>query len=133
MNANTILAVEAKSNNDTFKSTWGNDWSNFTAEDIRKFENECESKFNTDAEVKNCVAQKLGSASGKKGVNWGNIGTSAQQFLSGFMNNESTSSPEVYTNQNYDPPKNNTGAWVLGILGVAALGFGIWYFRFKKK
>lgn len=131
MNVNTILAIEAKTNKESFKPTWGNDWSNFTAEDIRKFENDCETKFNTDAEVKNCVAQKMGAASGKQGVNWGNIGTSAQQFLSGLMNN--SGSQQTYTNQNYEAPKSNAGAWVIGILSVTALGFGIWYFGFRKK
>lgn len=141
MNANTITAIAEAKKGETLVKTWGNDgWSNVTGDQKRAIENQCESQYNTQAEVNACVARKLsalggGSGSGSTGggINLTNLGTSAQQFLSGFMAGKNQGDTNVYTNTNYEPPKSKTGTYVLIGLGVVALGVGIWYFGFKKK
>lgn len=133
MDATTYLGLGAAAKGVKIPNTWGGDWSNADAAQIRKWENECESKFNTDAEVKNCIAQKMsGDTTGK--INWGNIGTSAQQFISGVLAGRQESG-QTYTNDNYTPPKSTTGTgtYVMIGLGVVAAGLAIWYFGFRKK
>lgn len=134
MNANTITAISALSKGETIQKTWGeNDWSNATADEIRRFENECESKFNTDAEVKACVDEKIKSTLGGKlsGVNWGNLGASAKQLIGGITGSQNTS--QYDTNVNYKSPKDNNGALILGGIAVVLAGVAIWYFGFRKK
>lgn len=138
MNANTITAIAEAKKGESLVETWGNDgWSNITGDQRRAIENQCESQFNTQAEVNACVAKKIssiGSGSSGGGINFTNLGASAQQFVSGFMaNRPNKGDTTVYTNTNYEPPKTKTGTYVLIGLGVVAIGVGIWYFGFRKK
>ena len=136
MNAVNYIALEAKSEGKQAVSTWGSGWNNATGSELRMIENECESLFNTDAEVQKCIQSKLGSA-GKAGsgfgsrINWGNVGQSAADFISGLSNKGGGNTP-VYDNSNYTPPKKDM-TWLWVTLGVAAVGGAVWFFGFRNK
>jgi hypothetical protein len=129
MTATDIIALRAANTGKSVKPSWDDSWSNFSAEDVRKFENECESKFNTDAEVRACVAEKM--KSGKTGgINWGELFSTGLGAAQNYRDNKQFGNSGTYV-----PPtetKNNTGLYVgLGIIAVIGVGIGI-YFVTKK-
>ncbi len=128
MNATEIMYLKARSEEKPLINKWGANWSGFTAEDIRKFENECESKFNTDEEVAACVSEK--KKSGKTGgINWGNLFSTGLTTIQNIRENQGSGGVGYTTNYTPEPPKkNNTALWVtLGIVGVAGIVGLVWY------
>ncbi len=128
----TILTPQSEQKtNKTWEQSWDCpnaecEWSNFSAEQIRKFENDCETQFNTNEDVQKCVKRKkAGSVGGdilNAGLDWFNNRPSA----SGNIDTTTT------LDTDYDK-KSNTGLWVgLGIFGAVGVGVAIWYFGFKK-
>jgi hypothetical protein len=133
MNATEIMYLQAKADDKKLVNKWGSSWSGFTAEEVRKFENECESKFNTDAEVNACVAEK--KKSGKTtGINWGNIFTTGLNTIQSIKENQGTGGNGYRADYAPDPPKkSNTALWVIvGVVGVAGVVGLVWYMNKNK-
>lgn len=120
MDASTIVAIEAKREGIPVGNTWSTDWSNITPAEAA-------------AQAATQGAGSGGTASGG-GVNWGGIGSAAQQLFSGWRQSKGTGaySPSPTS---YDPPKkDNTGLYIaLGVGAIALVGVAVWYFGFKKK
>lgn len=135
MSASTTAFILERNKKEGYAS-WndGEEWTNFTGEEIRKFENECESKFNTEGEVKACVAEKIkGRAQSSGKVNWGSVANNAIDFFNQYRDNknatDSGSTPYI------EPEKKSNGL-LIGISvvgGLALLGTGIWYLGFRNK
>lgn len=116
MNAVNYIAMEAKSEGKQAVSTWSNGWSNVTAQDV--------------SDAAKGSAGKAGSGFGSN-INWGNVGQSAADFISGLSNKGGGNTP-VYDNSNYTPPKKDM-TWLWVTLGVAAVGGAVWFFGFRNK
>ena len=139
MSASTTAFVQQRNMKDGHVS-WntGKEWSNFTESEIRKFENDCESQFNTEAEIKKCVASKIGaraekSGSGNSQVDWGAAANSAIDFFNQYRDNKNAGS-STYT-PDTTPTKNGNGLLIGGavVVGLGGAAWAIWYFGFRKK
>jgi hypothetical protein len=118
MDASTMVAIEANKKGEKVGNDWQKSWSNLT-----------------DAErAAGSATQGAGSGSGSGGgINWGNVGSTAQQLFSGWRQSKGTG---VYSQPtSYDPPKkDNTATYiVVGVGAIALIGVAVWYFGFKKK
>ena len=111
-------------------------YSNMTEQDAN---NQCESRYNTDSEVKSCVDELLNDEN-KKG-SFGDWMKTAQDsgwidkglgILGGFMNKNPQGTSQGGNYYQQPPPKNNTALYVVGGLAVVGIGVAI-YFAVRKK
>lgn len=128
MTATDIMAIRAARKGEKVVSTWDDSWSNFTADEIRKFENECESKFNTESEVNACVEEKKRSGRVGGGLNLGSLFNTGAGLVQTYRDNKQYGSGTYNTTP--VETKNNTGLYIgLGVLAVVGVGVAIYFIR----
>lgn len=102
----------------------------------REASNQCESKYNTDSEVRACTEQLL-SDENKKSGKFGDWMETAQEagWIDkglGILGAVLSKTPQGRDDYQPPPPPKNTALYVIGAIAVIGIGVGI-YFATKKK